>query len=873
MSLILVAEPESRHVQRIRDALSPEGFRVLTVSGPEAAFAAARDEEPRLVLVSSQAPGAEELVRAFARRTGGPGVIALLSETEPVPEGDHPLPADRWLSKPFTEGDLRMAVRQAIAQPGDGAAPSAPSSAPAFAAPADDGQLTSEDIFGDLVAEVESEIAGDAPLVEPAPPGPEETAEDSVSNWTRPKSQGPRKSHELDQALEQTLSGLRRSDLGLPTKRPSLPDEDIDALLSDTLSGLELKRPPRRKKPAPSAADEATQQDVPRPAVTAPSVPLTPEVTPPTMPPVAAPPVLERAEPAGPAPVEVAGPSRVEPVEEPAPAAHSGQTPPATDDTTAWARRFGQYTLLERIAVGGMAEVWKARMTGVEGFQKTVAIKRVLSHLTDDEDFVNMLVDEAKLAAQLNHPNIVHIYDLGKIDDHFYIAMEYVDGMNLRGLLNQAALQNHSMPVGLAALVTSRLASALDYAHRKRDFDDREMGLVHRDVSPQNVLLSFDGDIKLCDFGIVKAVSKVGHTQMGALKGKLQYMSPEQAWGKDVDARSDVFSLGALFFEMLTGKRLFGGDSEISVLEAVRQCRVTAPRNLDPSLPEEVERIVLKSLEMDPDRRYQTAGEMQQDLDAFLHELRPAPGQADLAQMIEALGRSPWVAEPGRADEAPLTFHSHPTGLEAPAAATPEPTGDTEEDTARDETPPDESPTAVAPPAAPPVPEAPTGAAPDEDATGTRADEPIPDLPKSPSRRWLILAVVLLLLVAAAVTGYLLTRPDADAAPGDLAPIAADAPDDDATLPDAAREAPEPGEPPALLEDPETATAEPQGALDESLDLESMVDEALAEREERLRTDFERRQRDLERQIREARQTLEQPPAAEPPEPAPDGGP
>src|SRR6202035_1758460 len=231
--------------------------------------------------------------------------------------------------------------------------------------------------------------------------------------------------------------------------------------------------------------------------------------------------------------------------------------------------RFGQYTLQEKIATGGMAEVWKARMRGVEGFQKTVAIKKILPHLTDNSEFVGMFIDEAKLAAQLSHPNIIHIYDLGKIGRDYYIAMEYVEGKDLRSILNAGRKRDMPMPLGPALLIAGGLASPLDYAHRKRDFEDRELGLVHRDVSPQNVLITFEGDIKLCDFGIAKAVSKASQTQMGALKGKLQYMSPEQAWGKPVDARSDIFSLGAILFEMLTGERLFPGDSEMSVLEAV----------------------------------------------------------------------------------------------------------------------------------------------------------------------------------------------------------------------------------------------------------------------------------------------------------------
>ncbi len=334
--------------------------------------------------------------------------------------------------------------------------------------------------------------------------------------------------------------------------------------------------------------------------------------------------------------------------------------------------QFGQYTLLDRIAVGGMAEVWKARMRGVEGFQKTVAIKKILPYMMDNADFVNMFIDEAKLAAQLGHPNIVHIYDLGKIGANFYIAMEYVEGKDLRSLLNAGRQRGLPLPLGLALLIAVRLASALDYAHRKRDFDGREMGLVHRDVSPQNVLISLDGDVKLCDFGIAKAVSKVGQTHTGALKGKLQYMSPEQAMGAPVDARSDIFSLGTVLFEMLTGERLFDGDSEMSVLEAVRQVKVRSPRQVDPTIPREVDDIVMRSLAGRPEDRFPSAGEMEERLLALLYALKPSPSHSDLAAYLHRVLDKPAPAMRGEIDQAggPAAMANRPASRPgAPAIA------------------------------------------------------------------------------------------------------------------------------------------------------------------------------------------------------------
>ncbi|HEV3076244.1 MAG TPA: TonB family protein, partial [Thermoanaerobaculia bacterium] len=297
-----------------------------------------------------------------------------------------------------------------------------------------------------------------------------------------------------------------------------------------------------------------------------------------------------------------------------------------------------------------------------------MAIKKILPYMTGNTDFISMFIDEAKLAAQLSHPNIVHIYDLGKIGSDFYIAMEYVEGKDLRSLLNAARQHDLPLPLGLALLIAVRLANALGYAHRKRDFEGREMALVHRDVSPQNVLISYDGDVKLCDFGIAKAVSKVGQTQMGALKGKLQYMSPEQARGTQVDARSDIFSLGAVLFEMLTGQRLFDGDSEMSVLEAVRQVKVRPPSQVVPTIPREIDDIVMHALAGRPEDRFQTAGELEQRLEAVLYALKPSPSYSDLAAYVRRVLESP-PATPATVAATPARPPARPATQAPPAAA------------------------------------------------------------------------------------------------------------------------------------------------------------------------------------------------------------
>jgi len=307
---------------------------------------------------------------------------------------------------------------------------------------------------------------------------------------------------------------------------------------------------------------------------------------------------------------------------------------------------------MELIATGGMAEVYKARMTGVEGFQKIVAIKRILPHLTDNDEFVTMFIDEAKLAAQLQHPNIIHIYDLGKIERSYYIAMEYIEGKDLRSILRELEDSGSRLPLPLALFTVSRVAAALDYAHRKRDLQGRDMALVHRDVSPQNVLISNDGEIKLCDFGIAKAAVKASQTRVGALKGKLQYMSPEQAWGKGIDHRSDIFSLGLVLYELVTDRKGFTGDSELSILEQARSPRLPRVRDLDPNIPEEVEQVVLKALQESPDKRYQTARDMAGDLEVIQQALRPNPTAARLAAFLADLaGREQPVSEVEEAED------------------------------------------------------------------------------------------------------------------------------------------------------------------------------------------------------------------------------
>jgi len=280
-------------------------------------------------------------------------------------------------------------------------------------------------------------------------------------------------------------------------------------------------------------------------------------------------------------------------------------------------RLFGKYYLLELINVGGMAEVFKAKMFGVEGFEKIVAIKKILPEVAEDGEFIKMFIDEAKISVRLQHPNIVQILELGKIDDSYFIAMELVNGKDLKTIRKRLKRVDLLMPVEQSAYIVSQVCDGLDYAHRKTDDKMNYLNIVHRDISPQNMIVSYEGTVKLIDFGIAKAKSKSTKTQAGMLKGKFSYMSPEQVSGQPIDRRSDIFSLGVVFFEMLTGKRLFLGKNDVETLEKIRKADVPPPSVFNSSVPPELDRIVLKALSKDLDERYQWASDFSEDLKKF----------------------------------------------------------------------------------------------------------------------------------------------------------------------------------------------------------------------------------------------------------------
>jgi serine/threonine protein kinase len=310
--------------------------------------------------------------------------------------------------------------------------------------------------------------------------------------------------------------------------------------------------------------------------------------------------------------------------------------------------KFGKYLLLERIAVGGMAEVFVAKAFGVEGFERLLAIKKILPTMGEDEEFISMFVDEARIAVQLSHANIVQVLELGKHDENLYIAMEYISGRDVRQLLERFRKRKQAMPIPQAALIAARICEALDYAHRKRDARGAPLHIVHRDVSPQNVLVSFEGEVKLIDFGIAKAESRLQKTQAGILKGKFAYMSPEQVRGQSIDGRSDIFAAGVLLWEMLCGEKLFTGDSDFAILEKVRSAQVPDPRSLNRQIPEALERVMMKALTVEPNDRYQTASELHDELMRFTLVGDMMYGARQLAEWVREEFRADFEKEQGR---------------------------------------------------------------------------------------------------------------------------------------------------------------------------------------------------------------------------------
>jgi len=309
--------------------------------------------------------------------------------------------------------------------------------------------------------------------------------------------------------------------------------------------------------------------------------------------------------------------------------------PQAFDGGNLIGERFGRYLLVGEIATGGMAEILLAVHRGPEGFVKAVVIKRVLQHLTNDADFVRMFVDEARLAARLEHPNIVRTYELGEVGGQYFTAMEYLPGEDLCKVLNNLSISRQAMPLNIAIGIGSQLCHGLHFAHQLTDIDGRPLNVVHRDINPANIILTYGGEVKIIDFGIAKSNANA-KTVTGTIKGKVAYMPPEQVLGKSVDQRADIFSAGVVLWEVLTGRPLFLRDSEAATLYAIMNAPIAPPSKLRPELPPQLDRIASRALARSPAERYDTAEQMAAALDELMVDL-PRYDARVLAGTVEAL--------------------------------------------------------------------------------------------------------------------------------------------------------------------------------------------------------------------------------------------
>jgi serine/threonine protein kinase len=301
---------------------------------------------------------------------------------------------------------------------------------------------------------------------------------------------------------------------------------------------------------------------------------------------------------------------------------------------------FGRYVLLKRIAKGGMAEIFRAMSYGAEGFMKLVAIKRIRPELCRDYHFIDMFINEAKIVSNLSHPNIVQIFDFGRIEEALYHCMEYVHGKNLLDILRAMKERGPSAVIELACTILLEVLNGLDQAHRQTDALGTHLNIIHRDMSPANIIVSYEGEVKIADFGIAKATQTTIQTMGGIVKGKYKYMSPEQARGETVDQRTDIFSAGICLYEMLTLKEMYGGTSGVKLLERVRKADYKLPRRINPAIPKELDAILLKALAIDRNQRFSTAAEFRDALTEYLEEHRLQLSRQWLAEFMGELFKS-----------------------------------------------------------------------------------------------------------------------------------------------------------------------------------------------------------------------------------------
>lgn len=297
----------------------------------------------------------------------------------------------------------------------------------------------------------------------------------------------------------------------------------------------------------------------------------------------------------------------------------------------------GRYELLHKIASGGMATIYLARIKGLVDFQKFVAVKIIHPHLSEDDEFKNMFLDEATITSKLNHPNISQVIDLGEQDDILYMVMEYVEGESLATLVSHLNKENKPLSYTQAAWIVSQAAAGLHYVHSLKDPQGNPLNIVHRDISPQNIMVTYEGYVKLIDFGIAKGEGRKTHTETGIVKGKYAYMSPEQASGLKLDLRSDLYSLGIILYEISLNKRLYKFNNELAIVNAILYLDIANPKSINTDYPDQLEKIVTKTLQKDKELRYQNTLDFQVDLEKFISNSGETPNNYLIGNIMRSI--------------------------------------------------------------------------------------------------------------------------------------------------------------------------------------------------------------------------------------------
>jgi serine/threonine-protein kinase len=300
-----------------------------------------------------------------------------------------------------------------------------------------------------------------------------------------------------------------------------------------------------------------------------------------------------------------------------------------------------RYRVIKRLASGGMAEVFVAESAGIEGFKKRVAIKRVLPHLSRKDQFIEMFLDEARLSAHLSHSNVASVFDIGVGDGAYFIVMEYVDGADLRTVVEHQKKLSCPVPVEVAVFITKKICQGLAYAHELETLDGKPLSIVHRDITPANVLITKYGEVKIVDFGLAKATSQLAKSDAGIIKGKFGYLAPETVLEQSVDHRVDIFAVGILLWELLAGRRLFLGDNDFATVRLVRDAMIPSMKGLNDEVPRDLERIIGRALARDPEARYRTAREFGRELNHFLYRYARPVSEDDVAVLVRRVTDAP----------------------------------------------------------------------------------------------------------------------------------------------------------------------------------------------------------------------------------------